>query len=160
MTREICEYVHCVFPRQRKGTDAMSTDARTSTRQDPSPVGSDTRSGDTRCRAVRRPGTKAGTARHGPGGAGKTRLAIEAAGRSVDDVYMVELEPLTDGTDIPRPCCTRSASAMPDRGRPPIGADPVRGRQRSVRERSAPGATLCPWLPPHRTQPPTRPGTA
>jgi hypothetical protein len=100
MTREICEYVHCVFPRQRKGTDAMSTDARTSTRQDPSPVGSDTRSGDTRCRAVRRPGTKAGTARHGPGGAGKTRLAIEAAGRSVDDVYMVELEPLTDGTDI------------------------------------------------------------
>ncbi|MFI1166726.1 ATP-binding protein [Streptomyces sp. NPDC020801] len=36
----------------------------------------------------------------GPGGAGKTRLAIEAAhGR--DDAHLVELAPLTDGTQIP-----------------------------------------------------------
>src|SRR5207245_5191236 len=32
----------------------------------------------------------------GPGGAGKTRLALEA-GRRVDDAYLVELAPLRDG---------------------------------------------------------------
>ncbi|MER6025499.1 BTAD domain-containing putative transcriptional regulator [Streptomyces sp. NPDC001851] len=36
----------------------------------------------------------------GPGGAGKTRLAIEAA-RARADAYLVELAPLTDGTRIP-----------------------------------------------------------
>ncbi|MEV5875638.1 BTAD domain-containing putative transcriptional regulator [Streptomyces sp. NPDC052101] len=36
----------------------------------------------------------------GPGGAGKTRLAIEAA-RTRADAYLVELAPLTDGTRIP-----------------------------------------------------------
>ncbi|MFG1805440.1 BTAD domain-containing putative transcriptional regulator [Streptomyces sp. NPDC049040] len=38
----------------------------------------------------------------GPGGAGKTRLAVEAAGRHPEDARFVELAGLTDGADIPR----------------------------------------------------------
>jgi len=37
----------------------------------------------------------------GPGGVGKTRLAIEAAGRESGDVCFVELAPLSDGAQIP-----------------------------------------------------------
>ncbi|MFI6500793.1 BTAD domain-containing putative transcriptional regulator [Nonomuraea typhae] len=37
----------------------------------------------------------------GPGGAGKTRLAIEAAERTPGDVCLVELAPVTGGADLP-----------------------------------------------------------
>ncbi|MET9069185.1 BTAD domain-containing putative transcriptional regulator, partial [Streptosporangium sandarakinum] len=37
----------------------------------------------------------------GPGGTGKTRLAVEAAAHGHDDVCFVELAPLTDGTAVP-----------------------------------------------------------
>lgn len=37
----------------------------------------------------------------GPGGAGKTRLALEACGREQGDVCFVELAPLTDGAAVP-----------------------------------------------------------
>jgi predicted ATPase/DNA-binding SARP family transcriptional activator len=39
---------------------------------------------------------------HGPGGAGKTRLAVEAAGRFAGDVCFVELAALSDGADVPQ----------------------------------------------------------
>jgi predicted ATPase/DNA-binding SARP family transcriptional activator len=38
----------------------------------------------------------------GPGGAGKTRLAIEAAGRLGGDLCFVELAALSDGADVPQ----------------------------------------------------------
>ncbi|MEV4111988.1 BTAD domain-containing putative transcriptional regulator [Nonomuraea sp. NPDC049695] len=38
----------------------------------------------------------------GPGGAGKTRLAIEAAERAAGDVCFVPLAPVSDGGDVPR----------------------------------------------------------
>ncbi|MFF0150899.1 BTAD domain-containing putative transcriptional regulator [Micromonospora sp. NPDC005203] len=38
----------------------------------------------------------------GPGGAGKTRLAIEAAGRADGEVCFVELAGLADGSDVPQ----------------------------------------------------------
>ncbi|MEN3608435.1 BTAD domain-containing putative transcriptional regulator [Plantactinospora sp. ZYX-F-223] len=37
---------------------------------------------------------------HGPGGAGKTRLAIEAAGQQPGEVYLVELAAVTAGADV------------------------------------------------------------
>ncbi len=37
----------------------------------------------------------------GPGGVGKTRLAVEAAGRETTDVCFVELAPLAEGAQIP-----------------------------------------------------------
>lgn len=37
----------------------------------------------------------------GPGGIGKTRLAVEAAGRWARDVCFVDLSPLTDGAGVP-----------------------------------------------------------
>ncbi|TMR88890.1 BTAD domain-containing putative transcriptional regulator [Nonomuraea basaltis] len=37
----------------------------------------------------------------GPGGAGKTRLAIEAAGQEPGDVCFVPLAPVSDGADVP-----------------------------------------------------------
>jgi predicted ATPase len=37
----------------------------------------------------------------GPGGAGKTRLAVEAAGRTEGDVCVVQLAPVTDGPEVP-----------------------------------------------------------
>ncbi|MFY1618109.1 BTAD domain-containing putative transcriptional regulator [Micromonospora sp. WMMD736] len=42
----------------------------------------------------------------GPGGAGKTRLAIEAAGRLDGEVRFVELAGLTDGSDVPQAVLT------------------------------------------------------
>jgi predicted ATPase/DNA-binding SARP family transcriptional activator len=54
---------------------------------------------------VRRVGKLLGEARlvtlTGPGGAGKTRLAVEAAGREPTDVCFVQLAPLGDGADVP-----------------------------------------------------------
>ncbi|MBX6168528.1 MAG: tetratricopeptide repeat protein, partial [Thermobispora bispora] len=38
----------------------------------------------------------------GPGGTGKTRLAVEAAARWPGEVCLVELAPLTDGADVPQ----------------------------------------------------------
>ncbi|WP_377268391.1 BTAD domain-containing putative transcriptional regulator [Peterkaempfera sp. SMS 1(5)a] len=38
----------------------------------------------------------------GPGGAGKTRLALEACGREQGDVCFVELAPLSGGSDVPQ----------------------------------------------------------
>jgi predicted ATPase len=37
----------------------------------------------------------------GPGGAGKTRLAVEAAARTEGDVCVVQLAPVTDGSEVP-----------------------------------------------------------
>jgi predicted ATPase/DNA-binding SARP family transcriptional activator len=57
-----------------------------------------------RAEEVRRVGKLLGEARlvtlTGPGGAGKTRLAIEAAGREPGDVCFVELAPVTEGADV------------------------------------------------------------
>ncbi len=58
-----------------------------------------------RAEEVRRVGKLLGEARlvtlTGTGGAGKTRLAIEAAGREAAEVCFVELAPIGDGTDVP-----------------------------------------------------------
>ncbi|KOX09461.1 putative ATPase/DNA-binding SARP family transcriptional activator [Micromonospora profundi] len=50
----------------------------------------------------------------GPGGAGKTRLAIEAAGRAGGEVRFVELAGLTDGSDVPQ--AVLSALGLRDAG--------------------------------------------
>ncbi len=50
----------------------------------------------------------------GPGGAGKTRLAIEAAGRVDGEVRFVELAGLADGTDVPQ--AVLSALGLRDAG--------------------------------------------
>ncbi|MEU1585862.1 BTAD domain-containing putative transcriptional regulator [Micromonospora sp. NPDC005710] len=50
----------------------------------------------------------------GPGGAGKTRLAIEAAGRVDGEVRFVELAGLTDGPDVPQ--AVLSALGLRDAG--------------------------------------------
>ncbi|MEU0549573.1 BTAD domain-containing putative transcriptional regulator [Micromonospora sp. NPDC005979] len=50
----------------------------------------------------------------GPGGVGKTRLAIEAAGRLDGEVRFVELAGLTDGSDVPQ--AVLSALGLRDAG--------------------------------------------
>ncbi|MBG6069203.1 BTAD domain-containing putative transcriptional regulator [Micromonospora ureilytica] len=50
----------------------------------------------------------------GPGGAGKTRLAIEAAGRVDGEVRLVELAGLADGSDVPQ--AVLSALGLRDAG--------------------------------------------
>ncbi len=66
----------------------------------------------------------------GPGGTGKTRLAIEAAARWPGEVCLVELAPLTDGADVPQAVLgalglRESAVTIPGSGTRPATADPV-----------------------------------
>ncbi|WFE51485.1 BTAD domain-containing putative transcriptional regulator [Micromonospora sp. WMMD1155] len=60
----------------------------------------------------------------GPGGAGKTRLAIEAAGRLDGEVRFVELAGLADGSDVPQ--AVLSALGLRDAG---LRAPAAPGRQ-------------------------------
>ncbi|MFI6271406.1 BTAD domain-containing putative transcriptional regulator [Micromonospora zamorensis] len=64
----------------------------------------------------------------GPGGAGKTRLAIEAAGRVDGDVHFVELAGLADGSDVPQ--AVLSALGLRDAG---LRAPAEPGRQSTDR---------------------------
>ncbi|MEU7920417.1 AfsR/SARP family transcriptional regulator [Micromonospora zamorensis] len=64
----------------------------------------------------------------GPGGAGKTRLAIEAAGRVDGDVHFVELAGLADGSDVPQ--AVLSALGLRDAG---LRASAEPGRQSTDR---------------------------
>jgi predicted ATPase/DNA-binding SARP family transcriptional activator len=74
----------------------------------------------------------------GPGGAGKTRLAVESAdaigGRMPDGVWLVELAPLRDEVEIPQAVLTAlglrdlgsvPSSPRPAPPRPPEGGDPA-----------------------------------
>ncbi|MGI5160136.1 BTAD domain-containing putative transcriptional regulator [Microbispora sp. CA-102843] len=66
----------------------------------------------------------------GPGGTGKTRLAIEAANRWPGEVCLVELAPLTDGADVPQAVLgalglRETAVAIPTPGTRHGTADPV-----------------------------------
>jgi predicted ATPase/DNA-binding SARP family transcriptional activator len=58
-----------------------------------------------RAEEVRRVGKLLGEARlvtlTGPGGAGKTRLAVEAAGQEPGEVDFVDLSPVSEGADVP-----------------------------------------------------------
>ncbi|MET8039695.1 BTAD domain-containing putative transcriptional regulator [Micromonospora sp. NPDC005215] len=64
----------------------------------------------------------------GPGGAGKTRLAIEAAGRLDGEVHFVELAGLADGSDVPQ--AVLSALGLRDAG---LRAPAEPGRQSTDR---------------------------
>ncbi|WP_247672169.1 BTAD domain-containing putative transcriptional regulator [Micromonospora sp. M61] len=64
----------------------------------------------------------------GPGGAGKTRLAIEAAGRVDGEVRFVELAGLADGSDVPQ--AVLSALGLRDAG---LRAPAEPGRQSTDR---------------------------
>ncbi|MGC4866793.1 BTAD domain-containing putative transcriptional regulator [Micromonospora sp. DT53] len=64
----------------------------------------------------------------GPGGAGKTRLAIEAAGRVDGEVRLVELAGLADGSDVPQ--AVLSALGLRDAG---LRAPAEPGRQTTDR---------------------------
>ncbi|MCG5472197.1 winged helix-turn-helix domain-containing protein [Micromonospora sp. LAH09] len=64
----------------------------------------------------------------GPGGAGKTRLAIEAAGRVDGEVHFVELAGLADGSDVPQ--AVLSALGLRDAG---LRAPAEPGRQSTDR---------------------------
>jgi len=66
----------------------------------------------------------------GPGGAGKTRLAIGAASRADGDVRLVELAPVADPAEIPFALLTAldmhdTLLAAGRRGGPPVSGDPV-----------------------------------
>ncbi|MEU0464534.1 BTAD domain-containing putative transcriptional regulator [Amycolatopsis sp. NPDC006131] len=62
----------------------------------------------------------------GPGGAGKTRLSIEAGGRADGEVCFVDLSPVTSGADVAQAVLTalglRETGLFPTGGAPP---DPV-----------------------------------
>ncbi|WP_433127571.1 BTAD domain-containing putative transcriptional regulator [Micromonospora sp. CA-240977] len=64
----------------------------------------------------------------GPGGAGKTRLAVEAAGRLDGEVHFVELAGLADGSDVPQ--AVLSALGLRDAG---LRAPAEPGRQSTDR---------------------------
>lgn len=70
----------------------------------------------------------------GPGGAGKTRLAAEAAGRSAHDACFVELAGLSEGSELPQAVLgalglrdggLRSAAGHGPAGATAAGTDPV-----------------------------------
>ncbi|HEY3479247.1 MAG TPA: BTAD domain-containing putative transcriptional regulator, partial [Streptomyces sp.] len=64
----------------------------------------------------------------GPGGAGKTRLAVEAAGRYAGDACFVELAGLTDGAELPQAVLgalgLREGGLLPSGGGGAHGAGP------------------------------------
>ncbi|MEU4745653.1 BTAD domain-containing putative transcriptional regulator, partial [Actinosynnema sp. NPDC023658] len=60
----------------------------------------------------------------GPGGAGKTRLAVEAAGRERGEVFFVDLAPLAVGGDVPR--AVVSALGLREDGLRPVTAPVAR----------------------------------
>jgi predicted ATPase/DNA-binding SARP family transcriptional activator len=63
----------------------------------------------------------------GPGGVGKTRLAVEAAGREQGEVGFVDLAPLGDGVAVPQALISalglREAGLLPALSSPPAPAD-------------------------------------
>ncbi|WP_329182466.1 AfsR/SARP family transcriptional regulator [Streptomyces sp. NBC_01477] len=65
----------------------------------------------------------------GPGGAGKTRLAVEAAGRHPQDACFVELAGVTSGAEIPQAVLgalgLRDVALLPAVGHAPAGAAPA-----------------------------------
>ncbi|MEV6005834.1 BTAD domain-containing putative transcriptional regulator [Streptomyces sp. NPDC051976] len=61
----------------------------------------------------------------GPGGAGKTRLAVEAAGRYAEDACFVELAGLTDGAELPQ--AVLGALGLREGGLLPTGAGAAHG---------------------------------
>ncbi|GIH90330.1 BTAD domain-containing putative transcriptional regulator [Planobispora siamensis] len=62
----------------------------------------------------------------GPGGAGKTRLAVEAAGRSPGEVYFADLAAVTDGAEVPQ--AVLGALGLRETGlAPPMPGRPVPG---------------------------------
>jgi predicted ATPase/DNA-binding SARP family transcriptional activator len=62
----------------------------------------------------------------GPGGSGKTRLALEAAGRQAGDVCLAELAPLADPALIPAPIAAGLGVSLPS------DADAVEGLVRAI----------------------------
>ncbi|MER5267698.1 BTAD domain-containing putative transcriptional regulator [Actinosynnema sp. NPDC002837] len=68
----------------------------------------------------------------GPGGAGKTRLAVEAAAREPGEVFFVDLAPLAVGGDVPR--AVVSALGLREDGMRPVTA-PVERLVAALRDR-------------------------
>ncbi|WP_245974247.1 BTAD domain-containing putative transcriptional regulator [Thermomonospora umbrina] len=73
----------------------------------------------------------------GPGGAGKTRLAVEAAARETGEVCFVDLAPIGDGAELPNALLgalgLRDSSLLPTPGEP--HADPVDRLVRALAQR-------------------------
>ena len=77
----------------------------------------------------------------GPGGSGKTRLALEAAARREGEVGLVELAPLADPALLPSPVAGGLGVSLADRRRPDRGA---RARDRDARAAAGPRQLRAP----------------
>ena len=77
----------------------------------------------------------------GPGGAGKTRLSIEAAGRHDGEVCFVPLAGVTDGADVPQ--AVLGALGLREAGLMPTAGDRYRNRWAGWRPRWPTGR--CCW---------------